>query len=58
MNKKDYKKWMMVKSSVHNDANRPIGYKEREIWLCSIGENIGYENDGKGKLTRCDCIAK
>jgi mRNA-degrading endonuclease toxin of MazEF toxin-antitoxin module len=25
-----------------------IGYKEREIWLCNLGENIGVEEDGKG----------
>jgi mRNA interferase MazF len=49
MSEKDYRQWMPVKAELHNEASRPIGYKEREIWLCNIGENIGYENDGKGR---------
>ncbi len=24
-------------------------YSEREVWWCSLGLNIGYEQDGKGK---------
>jgi len=44
---KDYKKWMPVKSEINNNEKHPRGYKEREIWLCSVGENIGFEEDGK-----------
>jgi hypothetical protein len=47
---KDYKKWMAVKANINNANSRPIGYKKREIWICCIGENIGHEEDGKGKL--------
>jgi len=25
-----------------------MGYKKRETWICNIGENIGFEEDGKG----------
>lgn len=39
---------MSVKATLHNSPDRPLGFGEREIWLCSIGENIGFENDGKG----------
>lgn len=46
---KDYRAWMLVKSSIHNSPQRPEGFKKGEIWICSIGENVGYENDGKGK---------
>lgn len=46
---KNYRDWMPVKSKVNNTASRPLNYREREIWVCSIGENIGFENDGKGK---------
>jgi mRNA-degrading endonuclease toxin of MazEF toxin-antitoxin module len=46
--KKDYKDWMPVKASIHNVGFRPQHYKAGEIWICSIGDNIGYENDGKG----------
>jgi mRNA-degrading endonuclease toxin of MazEF toxin-antitoxin module len=45
---KDYKKWMAAKSVINNSKSRPIGYKKREIWICSVGENIGHEEDGKG----------
>jgi mRNA interferase MazF len=40
---------MSVKSEVHNDCMYPKGYKERDLWHASIGENIGFEEDGKGK---------
>jgi len=46
--KKDYKKWMPIKANINNSGERLIGYKEREIWICNIGENIGFEEDGKG----------
>lgn len=45
--KKDYSIWMPVKSEINNNEKYPEGYKEREIWLCSVGENIGFEEDGK-----------
>ena len=47
--KKDYKIWMPLKSEINNNERRPIGFKEREIWYACIGENIGFEEDGKGK---------
>jgi mRNA interferase MazF len=46
---KDYKNWMPIKINVNNKGSFPKGYKEREIWYASIGENIGFEEDGKGK---------
>jgi mRNA interferase MazF len=49
MIKKDYKNWMSIKAEINNKNATPIGYKEREIWICNIGENIGFEQDGKGK---------
>jgi mRNA-degrading endonuclease toxin of MazEF toxin-antitoxin module len=48
--KKDYAVWMAVKSSINNNLARPIGFKPRDIWICSLGENIGFEEDGKGSL--------
>jgi mRNA interferase MazF len=45
---KDYKDWMIVKAGVHNSGARPKVYDDGEIWLCKTGENVGYENDGKG----------
>jgi len=45
---KDYSVWMPLKTKIHNSESRPGGFREREIWICSIGENIGFEEDGKG----------
>jgi mRNA interferase MazF len=47
--KKDYKEWMPKKAEINNDAARPRRYRKREIWLASVGENIGHEVDGKGE---------
>lgn len=45
--KKDYKIWIPIKTEINNNEKYPAGYKEREIWICSLGENIGFEQDGK-----------
>ncbi len=47
--KKDYKIWMPVKADIHNTDLRPLGCRAREVWICNVGENIGFEEDGKGK---------
>lgn len=45
--KKDFQKWHEKKTHIEN--NRPrVFFKEREIWLCYVGENIGFEQDGRG----------
>ncbi|MBI2454104.1 MAG: type II toxin-antitoxin system PemK/MazF family toxin [Parcubacteria group bacterium] len=46
--KKDFKKWHKVKQYIHNAGGR-LFYHEREIWWCSIGSNVGFEQDGKGE---------
>jgi mRNA interferase MazF len=45
---KDYSIWTPVKTDINKDHAVPQGYREREVWFCSIGENIGFEEDGKG----------
>lgn len=45
--KKDFQKWHYEKIVVHNDKERPF-FHEREVWFCSLGENIGFEQDGSG----------
>lgn len=56
---KDYTEWMKVKSKIHNGKAYLYGYKEREIRICNMGENIGFEEDGKGKdFTRPVLILK
>lgn len=44
---KDFGKWHERKRKIE-DKVRPDFYHEREIWWCSLGENIGFEQDGKG----------
>ena len=45
--KKDYKDWHKKKSIINSIENRAF-FHEREIWFCYIGENVGFEQDGKG----------
>ena len=48
---KNFSKWNKKKIEVENrdiDALK-INFKNREVWWCSLGENIGYEQDGKGE---------
>jgi len=57
--KKDYKIWMPVKSEINNKELCPKGIKEREIWICNVGDNVGFEEDGKGNdFTRPVLILK
>jgi mRNA interferase MazF len=45
---KDYKFWSKVKSKINNQIYFFFGIKEREIWYVNLGENVGFEEDGKG----------
>ncbi len=45
---KDFDAWNSKKQALHSHANE-LFYKEREVWWCSLGVNIGLEQDGKGK---------
>ena len=43
---KDFTGWNTFKQGIDRDAPVPT-FKEREIWWCSVGINIGHEIDGK-----------
>lgn len=45
---KDFEGWLPVKEQINNEEKAPT-FKEREIWWCSIGINVGYEMDGKNR---------
>jgi len=45
---KDYKKWHKQKREVENERPR-VFFSEREIWSCYLGENVGFEQDGRGE---------
>lgn len=46
---KDFQRWHKKKAAIHHKRSTPFFY-EREIWWCSLGVNIGFEQDGKGKV--------
>lgn len=41
--------WINLKDKIHNNPKSPL-YSERDIYWCSIGQNIGDEELGKGVL--------
>lgn len=45
--KKDFQKWHNKKSQVDQIEKRPY-FHEREVWWCSLGLNVGFEQDGNG----------
>jgi len=47
--KKDYKKWHPIKQRINNTPDKRPFFHEREIWFCYLGENIGFEQDGRGE---------
>lgn len=44
---KDFKTWHNKKTILH-DTNSKVFFHKREIWWCSLGLNIGFEQDGNG----------
>ena len=46
--KKDFDSWNTEKK-ILDEKSEKIFYHEREIWWCSLGLNVGYEQDGTGK---------
>jgi len=56
---KNYSVWTPIKKDINNSDLRSMGCKEREIWICNLGENIGFEEDGKGnEFTRPVLVLK
>lgn len=45
---KDFIDWHLLKEQLHDQHTAPT-FQEREIWWCSIGLNLGVEQDGKDK---------
>ena len=43
---KNFDSWNVKKKKLNNTKRR-IYFKERQIWWCSIGLNVGFEQDGK-----------
>ena len=47
---KDFDSWNKEKKSLENIGHDILSFHEREIWWCSIGINLGDEQDGKNEL--------
>lgn len=43
-----FSEWHDKKSNIESSVYRTY-FQEREVWWCSIGKNIGFEQNGKGK---------
>ena len=46
--KKNFDSWNEKKKKINNRKNPPF-YHTRELWWCSLGINVGFEQDGSGK---------
>jgi mRNA interferase MazF len=49
MMKKDFADWHDLKTKIQG-AENSLFFREREIWLCYLGLNLGHEEDGKQEL--------
>ena len=45
---KDFKIWHKIKNNIENKEQR-IHFQIRDVLFCSIGENVGFEQDGRGE---------
>ena len=46
---KSYEEWHRLKSRIEDGHKVPY-FREGEIWWCSLGANVGVEEDGKNEL--------
>lgn len=44
---KDHKVWEALKVQLQSKKSMAY-FHERELWICHIGSNVGFEQDGKG----------
>lgn len=49
MAEKDFEKWYREKKNIQEKISR-VFFAEHEVWICSLGANVGSEQDGKGDL--------
>ncbi|MDP3661640.1 MAG: type II toxin-antitoxin system PemK/MazF family toxin [bacterium] len=46
---KDFDSWNELKKKIEDEKNDPDKFpKEGEVWMCSLGRNIGFEQNGSG----------
>src|SRR3989344_3034277 len=47
--KKDFQKWHDKKNAIDQNLDPRVFFHEREVWWCSLGLNVGFEQDGRGE---------
>ncbi|MBU0577460.1 type II toxin-antitoxin system PemK/MazF family toxin [Patescibacteria group bacterium] len=47
--KKNFWDWHEIKNAIHHTSKKQVYFYEREIWFCSLGVNVGHEQDGGSK---------
>lgn len=47
---KDFIKWRHLKEKLQKRANNQFVFNEGDVWICSLGLNLGHEEDGKGDI--------
>ncbi|MDE2116956.1 MAG: hypothetical protein KGI79_03715, partial [Patescibacteria group bacterium] len=50
---KDFKNWHILKENLdteHQRVNFGMMYQTKQLWVCSVGVNVGSEQDGHGNL--------
>ncbi len=47
---KNFSKWHAEKEKLEIRSTAELYFKEREVWWCAMGVNVGYEQDGQGEL--------
>jgi mRNA-degrading endonuclease toxin of MazEF toxin-antitoxin module len=48
---KDFDGWNEKKKGIHHGGVNKL-YHEREVWWCTLGVNVGFEQDGSGEEHR------
>jgi mRNA interferase MazF len=44
---KNFDVWNELKKKIEISTDEPVGFpREGEVWMCSLGRNIGYEQNG------------
>lgn len=46
----NYYNWHRIKSKINDLDSSNFYFKERDIWWCHYGANVGFEQNGKNKL--------
>lgn len=58
MSKEIFKKWSIEKHTLHNMKLKNFYVNERDVWFVKMGQNIGFEENGKDNFLRPVLVLK